>query len=334
MTNGSTQRAQLRSWPARSACARPVHDGAVVVLGGTGCIGRWVCHMFERSDRRVTAVSRRLPANAAPGRTVLADLTTMGPKGLADLFRAERAAVVVNASGGLWGLTDEQLHESMVTVVERVIDALAAVPWPVRLVQLGSVHEYQPQTAGRCVDERTPLRPTSEYGRLKLRAGEAVLTAARCGRVDGVVLRLANVVGPGVSPYSLLGRVAGQLADAAKSGRPAVLRLAPLRDRRDYVDARDVARAVTAAAAAPVAGRAINVGRGEAIRVRQLVDQLVEVSGVAAEVEETAQVKAGAVDGASWLQVDVRTAASVLGWTPRIEMAESLRALWADARVG
>ena len=64
-----------------------------------------------------------------------------------------------------------------------------------------------------------------------------------------VVLRVFNPVGPGAPEESLPGRVAAELRRALASG--AEVRLGSLDAVRDFVDARDVADAVIAAAAGP-----------------------------------------------------------------------------------
>jgi dTDP-6-deoxy-L-talose 4-dehydrogenase [NAD(P)+] len=219
-----------------------------------------------------------------------------------------------------------------VVLVDRLVSALSGLPWRCRLVHLGSVHEYGAVPPGTSVDEQAPTCPGTAYGRTKLQGSQVVLAAARAARVDGVVLRASNVVGAGVSPVSLLGRVADQLI-AAVGAPDAVVALPPLHGARDFVDARDVAAAVTAAAAATVTGEPINVGSGRAVGVRWLVTQLIEVSGVRARVLEQGgdagqlpRAHNGAVD---WQQVDIRAARRLLGWEPRRTLIDSLQSLWA-----
>jgi NDP-hexose 4-ketoreductase len=145
------------------------------------------------------------------------------------------------------------------------------------------------------------------------------------------------VSGPGAPPGSLLGTVAAHLAAAlAGPGRPRPLRLAPLTARRDFVDARDVADAVVAAAYADVRGEAINIGRGEAVPVRRLAGRLIEVSGLAVAVAEEPAHAAppggtGGRSDAEWQELDISRAARLLGWHPRRTLDQSLRDLLAEA---
>jgi NDP-hexose 4-ketoreductase len=307
-------------------------DRKVVVLGGTGFLGQHICTAFAAAGYDVLTVARR-PGGALRARSLSLDLASVSPPALAALLTAEKAAVVVNAAGGVWGVTAAQMRSLNVALVECLVSAAAAMPWRPRVIHLGSVHEYGVVAAGQAITERTPARPVSPYGITKLLGTQVMLGAADGGRIDGIVLRIANAVGPGTPPDSLLGRVAAQLAVAARAGEQAVFRLRPLRAMRDFVDVRDISDAVTAAAAASVSSAVINVGRGEAVSVRLLVDKLVATSGVSAHVveEEAAGrelIRGGDVD---WQLADIRAACDLLGWAPHRSLDESLRALWAAA---
>jgi nucleoside-diphosphate-sugar epimerase len=303
----------------------------VVVLGGTGFLGRHVCAAFAAAGHDVLTVARR-PASSLPGvRSLALDLCAVSPPELAGILEAERAAVVVNATGGVWGVTAAQMMRLNVTLVEDLVTAVAGMPCGPRVVHLGSVHEYGMVAGGQAINERTPARPVSPYGTTKLMGTRVVLDSARGGGVNAVVLRIANAIGPGAPPDSLLGRVAAQLIAAARAGERAVFRLSPLRARRDFVDVCDISDAVTAAAAASVSGEAINIGRGEAVSVRLLADKLIAASGVKAEVleeepEERDLIRGGDVD---WQLADISAARDLLGWTPRRSLDDSVRALWA-----
>jgi dTDP-6-deoxy-L-talose 4-dehydrogenase [NAD(P)+] len=257
------------------------------------------------------------------------DLAATPTGTLTELLVAEGTRVVVNAAGGVWGVDGQRMVESNVDIPRRMVAALSTLPWQPRLIQLGSMHEYGPVRPGQSINELIPCRPTTAYGQTKLDGTGVVLAAAAQGLVDAVVLRIANVVGPGAPTGSLLGAVAAQLA-AARGGEPAVLRLAPLRAKRDFLDVRDTAAAVLAASRAPVGGRVFNIGAGQAVGVRWLVERLVSVSGVPARIVEAAvdQARAG---GAEWQRVDIRAARESLGWQPIRTIEESLDELWAAA---
>ncbi|WP_369172876.1 NAD-dependent epimerase/dehydratase family protein [Streptomyces sp. R28] len=319
--------------PGERASARvaatPSH-GSVIVLGGAGYVGRHVCAAFAARGRDVVWVGRRAPERPMPYRCVTLDLAGTDAGKLAEVLDAERPDTVVNCVGSIWGRTDAQMWSATAVPTLRLLDALALMAARPRLVHLGSVLEYGPVPPDTSVGaDATPL-PDTAYGRSKLAASDAVLRGTADGRVDGIVLRVSNVSGPGTPRISLLGQVAERLLAAAGTGTEAVVELSRLRAHRDYVDVRDVADAVVAAARAPAVAVPVGIGRGEAVAVRALVDLFIEVSGVPARVVE--RPAPGRKPGAreDWLRVDIGAARALLGWEPRRSLRESVHDCWQD----
>ncbi|MFI6277223.1 NAD-dependent epimerase/dehydratase family protein [Streptomyces sp. NPDC050988] len=298
-----------------------------VVVGGSGFLGRHICAALQARGARVLSLARR-PAPGIPSARI--NVVDEASATLADLFIEHGTTVLVNAAGAVWGYDEQALEESNVRLVERLRDAVAKVPHQVRVVQLGSVFEYAMPAPGRHLTEDAPPNPSTAYGRSKLRGSEIVLDATRAGLLDGVVLRATSCAGPGLPSSSLLGRTVAELRDAAIRGKAAVIRLAPLTAERDFVDCRDLAAAVVAAATVPVVGRTVNIGSGSAVSVRRLVDLLVSVSGVQATIVEE-DTSTGRSAGVDWLAVNTGLAERMLGWCPRHSLASTVRAMWSEA---
>ncbi|MEU5545468.1 NAD(P)-dependent oxidoreductase [Streptomyces sioyaensis] len=298
----------------------------VVVLGASGFIGRQVSAALLAAGGEPLMVARR-PLADATSRCIPLDLIGDGPDTLSRLLDTERPDAVVNAAGAVWSRTQETMQQANHTLVETVLAAIAAASWRPRLVHLGSVFEYAPPAPGTPLDEQSATRPTTPYGRSKLAGTQAVLAASEAGRADAVVLRLSNVIGAGTSPSSLLGQVAAQLR-AAEAGQEAVVRVSPLRASRDFVDVRDTADAVLAAASLPVGGQVINIGRGEAVPVRAMVERLLAASGRPARIVEGEGAGVRTNTGLDWMQVATGAARRLLGWSARHSLDSSARELW------
>ncbi|MFD9871825.1 NAD-dependent epimerase/dehydratase family protein [Streptomyces niveus] len=309
----------------------------VVVLGGTGYLGRRIGEAFTADGALVHLVSRSPAENgAADPRSVRMDLLSAGPRELTEFFRSVRPDVVVNAAGRAWRADEAEMTAGNADLVARVTQVLADLPHRPRLIQLGTVHEYGAGTPGASTSEEQEPAPVTPYGRTKLLGTRIVLRAAAEGGLDGVVLRLSNVIGAGAPVGSLFGMVAAHLADAARAQslgeKPDELRLPPLRAQRDVLDAQDAADAVRAAATAPgdLGGQVINIGRGEAVPMDALIHRMVELSGVDLPVVESVADQPARTD-AQWLQLDVSRALRLLGWQPRRSLDTSLRDLLTAA---
>ncbi|WP_370935361.1 NAD-dependent epimerase/dehydratase family protein [Amycolatopsis sp. cg13] len=298
-----------------------------VVLGGTGFLGRQVCAGLAARGCDVVAIARR-SADVPGARIVTADLATALAR---ELFGDLRASLVVNAAGALWGaVTEEQMEYSNTRLVENVLAGLSP---RTRFVQFGTVHEHGSVPGGVRLDASVPCAPRTPYGRTKNLATRAVLAATARGAVDGVVLRLSNVLGPGIPEASLPGKVAAVLAAAAREGSSATLDLFALRASRDFFDVRDLVSAVALAARTPIPGGVVLLGSGRSISVRSLVTDLVEISGVPARLSERAPQQTASHRSAEGAQeVDPGPASAVLNWQARHTLDDSLRALWESVR--
>ncbi|MET7602507.1 NAD-dependent epimerase/dehydratase family protein [Streptomyces avermitilis] len=311
----------------------------VVVLGGAGFLGRHLRTAFRGTGAEVISVSRpRLagPDQDAPTRDrhLALDLATVRPQELAETLAGLAPDTVVNAAGAVWKTTDRHMRMANTELVTTLVDAVRKLPRRPRLIQLGTIHEYGAASAG-AIGEAMPATPMNFYGESKLQATRTVLDAARAGELDGVVLRVANVIGPGAPADSLLGGIAARL-NALGPGPDAVeteLALAPLEALRDFVDVSDVAEAVLAAAhaaSADVTGQVINVGSGRVVHVRQVVRRLIELSGLPVRLVEDG---AGAAPRrqVNSLELDITKARRLLRWEPRRDLDESLSGLLTAA---
>ncbi|MFR9751937.1 NAD-dependent epimerase/dehydratase family protein [Nocardia sp. 004] len=302
-----------------------------LVLGATGFVGRHICTAMRADGFETGEVARRRPDMPPEGPFTTLDLGTAAPETIGELIDSYRPDVVVNTVGSIWGRSDEQMWSAAAEPVRRLIAALGGCthrPW---LVHLGSVLEYGPIVEGQQAGaDHSLARPASAYGEAKLAATEAVLDAVAAGTVDAVVLRIANVTGPGTPAVSLLGIVAQRLLAAADSDTPPEITLDALVAHRDYVDVRDVAAAVVAAARVRRPGAVFDIGRGAAISVRELVTMLIAVSGSGARLVERARTPDPAAS--NWTKVDIEPARLELGWRPEVSLRESVEAFWDEIR--
>lgn len=284
----------------------------ILLVGASGFIGRHV--RARAADCDVVTVSR------SPGvGEVCLDLAATAPQDVAGLIREVAPDAVINCGGATRGGAAELVSGNVVAVTSLVAGLTLA---PVRLVHLGSAAEYGQVPAGTPITESTDPRPVGPYGVTKLSGTEIV----RAARLDAVVLRVFNPIGPGVPASTLVGRIAAGL----RAGEE--VQVGPLTAHRDFVDIRDVADAILSAAGArgplpPV----LNVGSARATPVREVAALLTEQAGPGRRVVEDGTGGSARSAEVAWQQADIGAIGRTLGWTPTTDLATSLRDLWEDA---
>ncbi|MFJ2111070.1 MULTISPECIES: NAD-dependent epimerase/dehydratase family protein [unclassified Streptomyces] len=327
----------------------------VLLLGANGFLGRFVAdRLLADPAVHLTALGRGDDAD------VRFDLANGSPGALTRFLDAVHPGVVINCAGATRGGARELTRHNTVAVAT-VCEALRRSGCGARLVQLGCASEYGPSQAGSSTAEDAVPRPGGPYGVSKLAASELVLGSG----LDAIVLRVFSPVGPGTPAGSPLGRLAEAMRRAMQSG-DGELKLGGLGVQRDFVDVRDVARAVHAASLSAAQG-IVNIGTGRAVRLRDAAAVLARVAGFGGALHEldlpqgpgggpvdprmprAGHAPIGAPRGeqspdhpgagpfpypdgcGGWQQADVRTARDRLGWRPRINLEESLADIWMEA---
>lgn len=296
----------------------------VLLLGADGFIGRRVAErLFADPELQVTVLGRRDSAD------IRFDLAAGSPGALARFLDAVMPRVVVNCAGATYG-SPRDLVRANTQAVATVCEAIRRSHDPARMVHVGSAAEYGPVPIGTATAETAEPRPIGPYGVTKLAGSELALSSG----LDAVVLRVFDVVGPGIPAGSLFGRLSDGLRRALERGEPTV-RTADLSAFRDFVDVRDVARAVQSAAVSAATG-VINVGGGTAVRMRDAAGLLVRAAGFEGRLLEEGRSGIPGADPADrpgevlWRQADIRTARERLGWRPRVPLEESLADIWME----
>jgi nucleoside-diphosphate-sugar epimerase len=186
-----------------------------------------------------------------------------------------------------------------------------------RFVGAGTCAEYDWTGDGRCVEATTPLRPATPYGAAKHATQTALAAFAPGLNVSFAWGRIFFPYGPGESPGRLVGAVSRALFD----GRPAAITEG--NERRDYIYATDVARAFAALVESDAAG-AFNIGTGEAVSLRQVVEAIARRIGRPDLLRYGERAKpAGDPD---LLVADVTRLRRETGWEPRTSLEQGIAA--------
>lgn len=304
-------------------------SGAVLVTGASGFIGSRAVAALRETGRDVVAAS--LGGDAERGLEALDLRDADQVDGVLDRVRP---SVVVHlaaiANPGQAQADPVRTYDVNVLGQLRLIQAVLRCTPRARFVAMSSAEIYGRIETGELVTEDAPLRPASVYAATKAAADLQALQYHLSDGLDVVRLRLFGSVGPGRSTDYFPGRQVHAVAAILDGRAEPVIPTFSLAGARDYVDVRDVAQAIVAAADRGRSGAVYNVATGRAWPLRQLVERLIAIGGVAAEIKEERKLPPGrhgaiVAGDATRLREDT-------GWRPRITMDDSLRDALTQAR--
>jgi GDP-4-dehydro-6-deoxy-D-mannose reductase len=207
-----------------------------------------------------------------------------------------------------------------------LVEALLAHALRPRLLVVGSADEYGAvDPAELPIREERALRPRSPYAVSKAAQGLLAREYAGHAGLWVVCTRTFPHTGPRRGEAFAESSFARQLAEIEADRREPVLRVGNLDAVRDFSDVRDVVRAYWSLLGHGVSGQAYNVCSGTGVSIRQLLDRLIELSGVRVEVR---------VDPERLRPVDIPALVGhpgklreATGWCPQLPLDQTLRDL-------
>jgi len=132
--------------------------------------------------------------------------------------------------------------------------------------------------------ETHPLRPRNPYAVSKAAAEALCYQWSQMGPFEVIVARPFNHIGPGQSAQFAISDFARQIAEIAAGRREPVLRVGNIDVTRDFSDVRDVLAAYDALFASGDNGAIYNVCSGVERSVRSLLERLLQLAQVQADV--------------------------------------------------
>lgn len=287
----------------------------VFVTGASGFVGGHLLPRLQDAGMTVTATDREV------------DVTD--PSSLGAAIRAARPEAVIHlaAQSSVQASIDAPLDAfrinylgSMTLLRVMADDAPAA-----RVLLIGSSDAYGNIVAGeRPIRESDPLSPTSPYARSKAAAELLGARAAERG-LDVIRVRAFTHIGAGQTDRFVASSFAKQVAEIVEGVREPRLAVGNLDSVRDFLDVRDVVDAYVRLLDPAVPPGVYNVASGRGVSVREILDTLIELAGIAPTIE---------IDRARFRPTDRRIGdASRLrkatGWAPTRELRDTLAGMLA-----
>jgi len=183
--------------------------------------------------------------------------------------------------------------------------------------EYGLVHEDELP-----IKETNPLRPLSPYAVSKVGQDYLGYQYHMSFGLKVVRTRGFNHDGPRRGDVFVSSNFAKQLVEVEKGKRPAVIHVGNLEARRDFSDVRDIVRGYWLSLERCEAGEVYNLCSGKAYSIQEVLDRLIELSGVKVKIEQDpARLRPSDVPV---LIGDCTKFREVTGWKPEIPYDKTL----------
>lgn len=303
----------------------------VLITGGNGYVGRELTrqlagkHELAVMDCLRYGALRFTPEEAKQFLFQQVDIRDAGAvsKALAE-FRPER---IIHLAAIHFIPECERLADEAVGInTQGTVNLLKAADEGTRFVLASTAAVYAAEDTPHH-ETSSPVGPMDVYGLTKLHAEQYVRYYAKQRNLDGRVVRLFNVVGPGETNPHILPAIFAQVLKGARS-----LRLGNCHPRRDYIHVRDVAAGfatVALSGTGPAPGsETVNLGTGQAHSVFDVVEQLSSVVGEPLQIEQDpARMRAS---DRPFLAANIERLAAAYGFTPQLTLRDALQDLWKN----
>jgi GDP-4-dehydro-6-deoxy-D-mannose reductase len=208
------------------------------------------------------------------------------------------------------------------TTTRRLYEAVGRSGARPRILFIGSGLIYGSDAADdQAVDETAPLRPGSPYAASKA-AADLVSYQVYCAPgLDVVRARPFNHVGPRQDAEFAVAHFARQVVAVERGLQPPVLHTGDLRPSRDLTDVRDTVAAYVLLLDHGRAGAAYNVASGQAYTMQTVLDRLLALAGVKAEVRQRTELVRPTERA---VRADASKLRRETGWQPRFTLDQTL----------
>ncbi|MCB0310076.1 MAG: GDP-mannose 4,6-dehydratase [Bdellovibrionales bacterium] len=209
--------------------------------------------------------------------------------------------------------------------VYNILKACAESEHLTTVVQISSSEVY-----GKISPQQIPIREELEvhalrnYSLSKALSEQVVRRFVQEPRLNAIIVRAFNHIGPGQRPDFVVSNFAQQLAQMAKGEREKVMWVGNLEPRRDFSDVRDIVKGYRLAAARGKNQEVYNLCSGRAVTIQFVLDSLIEISGLDVEVRQDPERMRPAE--VPIIEGSCEKAKTELGWQPHYtDLKSSLR---------
>lgn len=299
-----------------------------LIIGAAGFVGSYLIdHIQKHCVWSIVVTKMPQETMACPG-VDICDLDILAPEAIERLLEEQRPDYIFHLAAQSsvavsWknpGLTvDVNVKGSL-----NVLDAVRKLDYKPRVLLIGSGEEYGHVRENEVpVQEDNVLRPGNIYAATKACQNMIGAIYAQAYGMDVMMVRAFNHVGPNQSPIFVVADFCKQTAEIEAGLKEPVIKVGNLSARRDFSDVRDVVRAYVELMEKGKAGETYNVGSGNAVEIRKILDMILCRSKKEIRVEvEPSRMRPVDVPV---IEADISKLKACIGWKQKITLEETIQ---------
>lgn len=299
----------------------------ILIIGSAGFVGNHLIDyiLANRNDWQITAT--KMPKEVIDKPVDVRDLDITKPEeidSLLDEVQPDYIFHLAAQSSVALSWRNPQLTINInITGTVNLLDAVRKLEKQPRMLLIGSGEEY-----GHVKPDEVPIkednntRPGNIYAVTKVTQNMIGRLYYEAYGMDIMSTRSFNHTGPNQAPQFVVPDFCKQVAEIEKGKKEPVIYTGNLSAKRDFTDVRDVVRAYCLLMEKGRAGETYNVGCGNAIEIRAILDMILSHSEKEIRVE-TDPAKLRPVD-VPIIEADITKLKEDTGWTPEISLDQTI----------
>lgn len=194
-------------------------------------------------------------------------------------------------------------------------------------VSSGDVYGIVPDSALPVDETRLPA-PLSPYGASKVASEQLCLQWHRSNRLDVVIARPFNHIGPGQDHRFVVPALGKQVVEIARGRQQPVVEVGDIETTRDFVDVRDVVTAYASIFKNGVSGRTYLVASGKERKIRDLLGMMCAISKIDPDIKQNPKrVRRSELRR---MVADHKLLSADTGWQPKFALEQTLSEVLAE----
>lgn len=299
-----------------------------LIIGGAGFVGPYLAEHLADDCRMEVYATKRPHSQKVNVKAEMHDLDILDRENIVRLLYKVRPDYIFHlaaqsSAAAAWedpALTIDVNVKGSVNVLE----AVRCLPYKPRVLVVGSGEEYGHTAPGETpIAEDTRLRPGNLYAATKACQNMIAKIYADAYRMEIVMARAFNHIGPGQAPIYVISDFCRQVAEIEKGLRESIVSVGNIDSMRDFTDVRDVVRAYALLIQRGAAGETYNVGSGHAVAIREVLEMILTQTNTDIKLyTEPGRIRPADV---AIIEADTGKLFKTVGWEKRIPLEQSIR---------